>query len=141
HKEEIRSIGWCKKMMGGFIEIKQIKNDKRKKQVKEAAKTIGKGASSILKTIGKGVKKLADDIQERQKPENQLKRLKTQKELLAAKADVMKEQEKINKLKPKVDSSTGLGGFVDNANKNMNELFGDNIFNNKGKKNNGGILL
>ncbi len=125
--------------MNKFIEIKQIKNDKRKKQVKDTAKTIGKGAGKILKTIGKGVKKIANDIQERQKPENQLKRLKDQREILAAKAKVMKEQEKINKLRPKADSSMGgLGSLVNNANQNMQELFGDNIFNNK--KNKGGLI-
>ncbi len=127
-------------MMNGFIEIKHIKNDKRKKQVKDTAKTIGNGAGKIFKSIGKGVKKLAEDIQERQKPENQLKRLKEQKEILAAKAEVMKEQEKINKLRPKVDSSSGLGGLVDNANKNMQDLFGTNIFNDKNKRNNGGMI-
>ena len=79
--------------MNGFIEINQIKNDKRKKKIKDTTKNISKGAGKILKTIGKGVKKIAEDIQERNKPENQLKRLKTQKELLAAKAEVMKEQE------------------------------------------------
>ncbi len=124
--------------MNKFIEINQIKNDKGKKQVKDTAKTIGKGTSKIFKSISKGVKRIVDDIQERNKPENQLKRLKDQKEILAAKAKVMKEQGKINKLRPKVDS--GLGGFVDNANKNMNELFGDNIFNNKNKRNNGGLI-
>ena len=124
--------------MSDFIKINQIKNDKRKKQVKDSAKTIGDGAGKIFKTIGKGISKLANNIQERQKPENQLKRLKEQKQILAAKAKVMKEQEKINKLRPKVDSGNGLGGFVDNANKNMNELFGDNIFNNK--KNKGGLI-
>lgn len=125
-------------MIGKFIEIKHIKNDKRKKQVKDTAKVIGKGAGKILKTIGKGVKKLAEDIQERQRPENQLKRLKDQKDILAAKAEVMKEQEKINKLRPKVDSGSGIGGLVDNANKNMQDLFGANVFNNK--KNNGGRI-
>ncbi len=118
--------------MSDFIEINRIKSDKRKKQVKDTAKTIGKGAGKIFKSISKGISKIAKDIQERQKPENQLKRLKDQKEILAAKAGVMKEQEKINKLRPKVDSAMGgLGGLVDNANKNMQELFGTNMFNNK----------
>ena len=123
--------------MSDFIEINRIKSDKRKKQVKDTAKTIGNGAGKIFKTIGKGVKKIAEDIKERQKPENQLKRLKEQKQILAAKAEVMKEQEKINKLKPKTNGNN-LGGFVDNANKNIEELFGTNIFNNK--KNKGGMI-
>jgi len=124
--------------MSDFIEINRIKSDKRKKKVKDTAKTIGNGAGKIFRTIGKGVKKITEDIKERQKPENQLKRLKEQKQILAAKAEVMKEQEKINKLRPKIDSGNSLGGFVDNANKNINELFGDNIFNNK--KNKGGLI-
>ena len=66
------------------------------------------------------------------------KRLKDQKEILTAKSEVMKEQEKINKLKPKADGMNSLGGFVDNANKNIEELFGTNIFNNK--KNKGGLI-
>lgn len=132
--------------MKDFIEIKHIKSNKRKKQVTDTAKTIGNGAGKIFKSIGKGVKKLAGDIQERNKPENQLKRLKTQKELLQAKAEVMKEQAKIDKLKPKGNSSGmgNLGGLVNNANKNMQELFGtDNMFNNNNKKNKnnlGGML-
>ena len=128
--------------MNKFIEINQIKSDRRKKQVKDTAKTISKGAGKIFKSISKGVSKIANDIQERQKPENQLKRLKKQKEILSAKAEVMKEQEKINKLRPKDNSGAmgGLGGLVDNANKNMQELFGDNIFNNKNKRNNGGLI-
>ena len=123
--------------MSGFIEINRIKSDKRKKQVKDTAKNIGKGAGKIFKTIGEGVKKIAKEIQERQKPENQLKRLTEQKQILSAKVDVMKEQEKINKLKPKTNGN-GLGGFVDNANKNIEELFGTNMFNNK--KNKGGLI-
>ncbi len=132
--------------MSDFIQIKHIKNDKRKKQVKDTAKIISKGAGMIFSTIGKGVKKLAEDIKESQKPENQLKRLKTKKELLKAKADVMKEQEKINKLQPKVNSGIGgLGDMVSNANKNIeevfgtNNIFGSNIFNNK-KNNKGGLI-
>jgi len=124
--------------MSDFIEINRIKSDKRKKKVKDTAKTIGNGAGKIFRTIGKGVKKITEDIKERQKPENQLKRLKEQKQILAAKAEVMKEQEKINKLRPKIDSGNSLGGFVDNANKNINELFGTNMLNNK--KNKGGFL-
>ena len=124
--------------MSDFIEINRIKSDKRKKQVKDTAKTIGNGAGKIFRTIGKGVKKIAEDIKERNKPENQLQRLKEQKQILSAKAEVMKEQEKINKLRPKVDSGNNLGGFVDNANKNIEDLFGSNIFNNK--KNKGGLI-
>ena len=129
--------------MGNFIEINQIKSDKRKKQVKDTAKTISKGAGKILKSIGKGVKKLAGDIQERNKPENQLKRLKDQKKILAAKAGVMKEQSKIDKLRPKGSSTMGgLGGLVDNANQNMQELFGTkDMFNNKKNKNNFGGMI
>ena len=124
-------------MKDKFIEIKHIKNDKRKKQVKDTAKTIGKGAGKIFQSIGKGITKIAKDIQKRQKPENQLKRLQTQKQLLEARAEVMKEQAKIDKLKPK-DNSSGLGGLVSNANKNIEDVFGANIFNNK--KNNGGLI-
>lgn len=124
-----------------FIEIKHIKSDKRKKDIKDTTKKIKKGAGKIFKTIGNGISKIANDIQERQKPENQLKRLKEKKEILAAKADVMKEQEKINKLRPKGDSAMGgLGNLVNNANENMQELFGDNIFNNKNKNNRGRLL-
>ena len=133
--------------MDDYIEIKHIKKNKRKEQVKDTAKNIGKGAGMIFKSIGKGVKKLAGNIQERNKPENQLKRLKTQKELLQAKADVMKEQAKIDKLKPKDNGSSigGLGGLVNNAGKNMDELFGTNdMFNNnnnkKNKNNFGGLI-
>ena len=126
-------------MMDGFIEIKHIRSDKRKKDIKDTTKKIKKGAGKIFKTIGNGISKIANDIQERQKPENQLKRLKEKKEILAAKADVMKEQEKINKLRPKADSVMGgLGGLVDNANRNMEDVFGSNIFNNK--KNKGGLI-
>lgn len=125
--------------MNEFIDIKNIKKNKRNKQMKDTAKTIGKGAGMIFKTIGKGVSKLAKDIQERQKPENQLIRLKNQKKLLEAKAGIMKEQAKIDKLKPKdKGSASGLGGLVNNANDNMQELFGVNMFNNK--KNNGGLI-
>ncbi len=125
--------------MSDFIQINRIKSDKRKKQVKDTAKTIGKGAGKIFKTIGKGITKIAKDIQESQKPENQLKRLKTKKELLKAKAEVMKEQEKINKLQPKVNSGVGsLGDLVSNANKNIEDVFGANIFNNKNNK--GGLI-
>ena len=130
--------------MSDFIQISKIKSDKRKKQVKDTAKTIGKGAGKIFQSIGKGVKKLAGDIQERNKPENQLKRLQTQKELLQARAEVMKEQAKIDKLKPKDNSSAmgGLGGLVNNANQNMQELFGTNdMFNNKKNKNNFGGMI
>ena len=132
--------------MDDYIEIKHIKKNKRKEQVKDTAKNIGKGAGMIFKSIGKGVKKLADDIQERNKPENQLERLKTQKKILAAKAEVMKEQDKINKLKPKDNNSSmgGLGGLVNNAGKNMDELFGTNDMFNNNKKNNknnfGGLI-
>lgn len=128
-------------MMGGFIEIKHIKSDKRKKQIKDTTKAIGNGAGNIFKTIGKGITKVVNDIQERQKPENQLKRLKEQKELLEAKAEVMKEQEKINKIKNKVgEPNTGFGSFVGNANKHMDELFGTNMFGDKKNKNKGGLM-
>lgn len=125
--------------MSGFIEINHIKSDKRKKQAKDTIKKIGKGAGSIFKTIGKGVTKISNNIQEHQKPENQIKRLKLKKELLEAKAEVMKEEEKINKLKPKNNNSMGaLGGLVDNANKNIEDVFGTTVFNNK--KNNGRLI-
>ncbi len=128
-------------MSGGFIEINHIKSDKRNKQVKDTVKKIGNGAGKIFKAIGNGIFKITKDIQESQKPENQLKRLQTKKELLVAKAEVMKEQEKIDKLRPKGTSTRGgLGGFIDNANKNMQEVFGTNMFNDKKNKNNGGLF-
>ena len=129
-------------MSGGFIEINHIKSDKRNKQVKDTVKKIGNGAGKIFKAIGNGIFKITKDIQESQKPENQLKRLKTKKELLSAKAEVMKEQGKIDKLRPKGTSTMGgLGGFIDNANKNMQEVFGTNMFNDKKNKNNGGLFF
>ena len=124
--------------MSDFIEINHIKSDRRKKQVNDTVKAVGKGMGKIFKTIGKGVSSMAKDIQERQSPENQLKRLKTKKELLAAKAEVMKEQDKINKLAPK--GGGALGGLVDNANNNIQEVFGTNVFNDKKRKNNGGLI-
>ncbi len=128
-------------MSGGFIEINHIKSDKRNKQVKDTVKKIGNGAGKIFKAIGNGIFKITKDIQESQKPENQLKRLKTKKELLSAKAEVMKEQEKIDKLRPKGNSAMGgLGDLVDNANQNMQEVFGTNMFNDKKNKNNGGLF-
>ena len=125
--------------MSDFIELRHIKSNKRKKQVNDTAKIIGKGAGKLFKTISKGVSKITNEIKERQKPENQLKRLKDQHEILEAKAKVMKEQEKINKLRPKGNTGMGgLGGFVDNANKNIEDLFGTNMLNNK--KNKGGLI-
>ncbi|KKM22333.1 hypothetical protein LCGC14_1626430 [marine sediment metagenome] len=51
---------------------------------------------------------------------------------------LMKEQDKINKLAPK--GGGALGGLVDNANNNIQEVFGTNVFNDKKRKNNGGLI-
>ena len=125
--------------MEDYIEISHIKMDKRNKKINDTKSSIKKGMGTIFKHISSGISKLAKDIQERQKPENQIKRLQEQKKILEAKAEVMKEQVKIDKLKPKTNPSTnGLGGFVDNANKNIESLFGTNLLNNN--KKNGGLI-
>lgn len=89
----------------------------------------------FFKTVGKGIKTMVGDFRESQKPENQLKRIKEKTKVAKAKKELAKEKEQLNNLNK--DNMDGLRGLVDNAQDNMNNVFGTDIFN---KKNKGGLI-
>jgi len=85
---------------------------------KRIGEKIGSGVVKTGSRLGRGIKNVADDIKERQKPENQLARLKAQKKVLYQKKKIAKLKADIQKQRqsmiPKQQQGAGMFGQATN---------------------------
>ena len=101
-----------------FIELKDIKKERRKDKLKKFIKTTRKGARVAAKkvrvgarVVAKGAGTLVKKAIEAQSPEAQERRLESQEKRLIVQERLAKRRERIQKLQPRGEGFGGMPGL------------------------------